>query len=137
LAELLAQRAGQFAQVDLGPQLLDDGPALRRTFDHALTLLQPGGVLVLQASGLSPAQARERLAAQTGAFWLSGWFSHRLGISAVLGLDAQGLPSREALPQEVRIVLRKVETSLAERTLARVAREDYALDDLLDAPAVA
>ncbi|MGY0195187.1 hypothetical protein ACWA7J_08930 [Leptothrix sp. BB-4] len=129
LAALLAREAGRHAQVDLGEQVLDASVATRRTFDHALTLLQPGGVLVLRVAGLSPAQARERLAAQTDAFWRSGWFRHRLAVDAVLALDAQGLPTRTATPDLLRIVLRKVETSLAERTLARVAREDYALDD--------
>ncbi|MDP4299682.1 hypothetical protein [Leptothrix discophora] len=129
VAALLAQRAGQCAQVDVGTLALDDSPALRRTFDHAMTLLQPGGVLVLRAPGLSPGQVRERLAAQTGAFWRSGWFGHRLALTSTLALDACGLPSREAVPHEVRVVLRKVETSLAERTLARVAREDYALPE--------
>ncbi|RZS56886.1 hypothetical protein [Sphaerotilus mobilis] len=147
LAELLAQGAGRLAQVDLGDlgdlgaignlgnlgnlgeRAPDTSAAATRIFDHALSLLRPGGVLVLRAKGLSPAQARERLAAQTDAFWRSGWFRHRLSVDAVLALDAQGLPSRDATPHAVRIVLRKVETSLAERTLARVAREDYALDD--------
>ncbi len=129
LAALLAREAGRHAQVDLGEQVLDASAATRRTFDHALTLLQPGGVLVLRVAGLSAAQARERLAAQTDAFWRSGWFRHRLAVDAVLGLDAQGLPSRSGVPDQLRLVLRKVETSLAERTLARVAREDFALDD--------
>lgn len=132
LDALLVRDAGHHAQIDLGVQPLDGSIASRRTFDHALTLLRPGGVLVLRAAGLDADETRARLAAQTDAFWLGGWFRHRLTVDALLGLDARGLPTREPRPAWQRVVLRKVETSLAERTLARVAREDYALDSALD-----
>lgn len=129
LATLLSQGAGRYAQIDIGEPAWDQGAATTRTFTHALTLLRAGGVLVLRLAGCSPAQARERLAAQTDAFWRSGWFGHRYAVDAMLSLDARGLPCRDAMPASVRVVLRKVETSLAERALARVAREDYALDE--------
>lgn len=61
----------------------------------------------------------------TDWFWYLGWFEHRFQATETHYLDAQLQPCAQAGAHFMRVRLRKIETSFAERTRARTLRADF------------
>lgn len=61
----------------------------------------------------------------TDWFWYLGWFEHRFQAADTIYLDAQLQPCAQAVAHFMRVRLRKIETSLTERTRARTLRADF------------
>lgn len=72
----------------------------------------------------------------TNGFWRAGWFTHRFELKALTWLDQQGQPCQQQEATLMRVILRKVTTTLRERNDARVMRADFGgLDeDLISLP---
>jgi len=60
----------------------------------------------------------------TDWFWYLGWFEHRFAVTASTWLDAQLKECGREQAAFMRLVLTKVETTLAERTAARTLQAD-------------
>jgi SAM-dependent methyltransferase len=58
-------------------------------------------------------------------FWYLGWFEHRLEVVQSEWLDAQLRPCRKELAAFMRLVMKKVVTSPAERLVARTMHSDF------------
>ncbi len=65
-------------------------------------------------------------------FWYLGWFEHRFEVRQSSWLDGALRPCTRNDAAFMRVVLAKVETTDAERTVARMMRADFGLPD--DAP---
>jgi hypothetical protein len=61
----------------------------------------------------------------TDWFWYLGWFEHRFELADSSYLDAQLKPCAREGAHFMRVRLRKIETSLEERTRARTLRADF------------
>lgn len=63
-------------------------------------------------------------------FWYLGWFEHRFELVRSLWLDLKLQPCAQASAAFMKVTLRKVETTLRERTTARVMQADFGgIDD--------
>jgi SAM-dependent methyltransferase len=62
-------------------------------------------------------------------FWYLGWFEHRFQIEDSLYLDLQLKPCEREQAAFMRVVLKKVNTTLKERTTARTFQPDLRLPD--------
>lgn len=58
-------------------------------------------------------------------FWYLGWFEHRFELADSTWLDMQLQPCAREDAAFMRVVLRKVETTLRERTVARTMQPDF------------
>lgn len=66
-------------------------------------------------------------------FWQLGWFEHRFHVEQFEYLDERNEACKREGASSMRVVLRKVETSPQERTLARTMQADFSIpDDLPD-----
>ena len=65
----------------------------------------------------------------TDWFWYLGWFEHRFAVDSSSWLDLQLKPCGREQAAFMRLVLRKVETTPAERTTARTMQSDLRLPD--------
>jgi hypothetical protein len=110
-----------------------DLPAL---MTRVLELLAPGGDFEIEVpyeKALTAWQDPTHLRAfnenswlyYTGWFWYLGWFEHRFDIAGSQWLDLQLAPCAKEQAAFMRLVLRKVETTLAERTHARTMQADF------------
>ena len=61
----------------------------------------------------------------TDWFWYLGWFEHRFEIAAFHWLDARLKPCEKPQAAFMKLTLRKVATTLQERTTARVMQADF------------
>ena len=70
----------------------------------------------------------------TDWFWYLGWFEYRFAVENSMYLDSQLRPCGKQAAAFMRLVLRKTETSDAERTAARTMQSELRLpDDAVDA----
>ena len=70
----------------------------------------------------------------TDWFWYLGWFEYRFAVENSMYLDSQLKPCGKQAAAFMRLVLRKTETSDAERTAARTMQSELRLpDDAVDA----
>ena len=63
----------------------------------------------------------------TDWFWYLGWFEHRFALDTSSWLDARLQPCGQETAHFMRVRLRKVRTTPAERTVARAMRPDFGL----------
>jgi SAM-dependent methyltransferase len=129
--------------------VLEHVPDLPQLMGNCLALLKLGGRMIIEVPYEHAATAWQdptHLRAlnekswlyYTDWFWYLGWFEHRFSVDQFGYLD-EGLKAcaRESAAF-MRVVLNKVETTVRERTTARVMRPDFALpDDLPPASAPA
>lgn len=107
---------------------------------NCLKLLRSGGRLAMElqlspggaGAGTAEQQLQRLLAPCTQHFWTLGWLDERFQLGHVGWLDAAGRPCVREQATRARVVLIKVGVSLRERLLARSAREDFGLPELMD-----
>ena len=103
---------------------------------NALELLEKGGILAIEVpyplagSGWQdPGQVRvldeESFSQFTDSFWNMGWFAHRFAIARLEYLDPKMAPCPREAAAFLRILLRKVATTVHERMRARVFGADF------------
>lgn len=111
-------------------------PDLPTLMSNLLALLKVDGVVEIDVPFAAtpntwpdPTQRRvldeNSWACCTDRFWEANCFSHRFEAGALQWLDDGGQPSSREAAAHMRIVLRKVEATLRERTLARTMRADF------------
>lgn len=99
-----------------------------RIFDFAFTLLGEGGELHWRlGTPIADDEHLEWMAPWTSRFWESGAFMHRLE-SRVSTKGGNSPQTPLANPTEAKLVLVKVATTLAERTVARMHLHDFGID---------
>jgi hypothetical protein len=128
---------GVAAVIEAGRLGLDE-PKLRTLLSNALSLLQPGGEFQLEVPGALGAElGAAEIAVQalhecigracSDYFCDLGWFEHRFELLENLPLDLDGKRCATERARFSRLLLRKVETSLRERTAARTRQTDLRL----------
>lgn len=116
--------------------VLEHVPDLVRTVTNCLNLLKVGGLFnVIVPYDLSygawqdPTHVRafnERSwLYYTDWFWYLGWFEHRFEIADFKWLDAQVKPCAKEQAAFMKLTLRKIATTVRERTVARTMRPDF------------
>ncbi|MCV2355933.1 glycosyltransferase [Paucibacter sp. B2R-40] len=122
----------QAGRLDLDERKL---PAL---LSNALRLLHVGGEFQLElpgAFGVEPVSSSFALLTQhecigracSDFFWSLGWFEHRFELLGNEPLDLDGRHCKSEQARFSRLLMRKVETSLRERTTARTKQTDLRL----------
>ena len=121
--------------------VLEHVPDLPTLMGNALQLLQDGGEFEIEVpyekaptAWQDPTHLRaineNSWLYYTNWFWYLGWFEHRFEIVAFQWLDARLKPCEKPLAAFMKLTLRKVATTLQERTTARVMQADFGgLDD--------
>ena len=126
-------QTARWGQVRLQPEAVDQielgtldpaDPHLVTLLATCLDLLTLDGVAVLRWPAAAGTGAIDRL---TTRFWQAGLLEHRFEVRHLGSLDERGAPCPREQAAWLRVVLVKVACTLAERTLARAAREDFAL----------
>ena len=116
--------------------VLEHVPDLPMLMGNLLRLLQVGGAVEIEVpyeKALTAWQDPTHLRAMnenswryyTGWFWYLGWFEHRFESVEMVWLDEQLQPCAQPQAAFMRVLLRKVETTLRERTTARTMQADF------------
>lgn len=116
--------------------VLEHVPDLPCLMTNLLALLQEGGVLDIEVpyeKALTAWQDPTHLRAMnenswlyyTDWFWYLGWFEHRFEPVQTGWLDTQLQPCPKDKAAFMKLSLRKIETTLRERTVARTMRPDF------------
>lgn len=124
------------AQVIYANNVLEHVGDLPQLMRNCLDLLTLGGEMVIEVpyeraptAWQDPTHVRalneNSWLYYTDWFWYLGWFEHRFLATETTYLDAQLQPGVQATAHFMRVRLRKIETSLAERTRARTLRADF------------
>jgi SAM-dependent methyltransferase len=127
-------------QLICGNNLIEKVVDLPALMGNCLQLLQTGGKLMLEtpyeratAAWQDPRHLRalneKSWLYYTEWFWRLGWFEHRFAICEFIYLDENMCVCEQAQAAFMRVLFEKVETNPQERTLARVMRADFALED--------
>jgi hypothetical protein len=121
--------------------VLEHVPDLPALMTNALELLADGGEFHIEVPyerALTAWQDPTHLRAlnenswlyYTSWFWYLGWFSHRFELVEMTWLDMQLQPCEQDLAAFMRVHLRKVTTSMRERSTARMMQADFGgIDD--------
>jgi SAM-dependent methyltransferase len=120
--------------------VLEHVPDLPQLMTNCLALLKTGGSFVIEVPYEHAATAWQdptHLRAlnekswlyYTDWFWYLGWFEHRFEVAQFGYLDEALRSAPRESAAFMRVVLKKIETTLRERTTARVMRADFALPD--------
>jgi SAM-dependent methyltransferase len=125
-------------QLDLlyANNVLEHVPDLPTLMGNALTLLKEGGEFQIEVpyeKALSAWQDPTHLRAlnenswlyYTDWFWYLGWFEHRFQIAEFKWLDTNCKPCEKPQAAFMKLSLRKIPTTLRERTTARTLRPDF------------
>ena len=116
--------------------VLEHVPDLPCLMTNFLELLKEGGELEVEVpyeKAMSAWQDPTHLRAMnmnswlyyTSWFWYLGWFEHRFEISYFQWLDAQVMPCHEDVAAFMKVKLKKVATTLHERSIARMMSPDF------------
>ncbi|HEX2541118.1 MAG TPA: methyltransferase domain-containing protein [Caldimonas sp.] len=120
--------------------VLEHVPDLPRLMGNCLALLAPGGEFHIEVpyeraptAWQDPTHVRamneNSWLYYTDWFWYLGWFEHRFTVDSSTYLDAQLKSCGREGAAFMRLVLRKVETTAAERTTARTLQSDLRLPE--------
>ncbi|GAB4115505.1 MAG: hypothetical protein Fur0014_17780 [Rubrivivax sp.] len=132
--------AGSVEQV-YANNVLEHVPDLPALMGQVLTLLQTGGRFDIEVpyeaaptAWQDPTHVRalneNSWIYYTQWFWYLGWFEHRFELEAFSWLDLKLQPCEKPQAAFMRVQLRKVETTVHERMVARTMRPDFGgLDD--------
>lgn len=127
--------AGQLDTV-YANNVLEHVPDLPQLMGNVLTLLKTGGRFIIEVpyeKALTAWQDPTHLRAlnenswvyYTDWFWYLGWFEHRFELQDFKWLDLKHQAVAREQAAFMRVVLRKVETTLRERVNARAMRPDF------------
>lgn len=116
--------------------VLEHVPDLPRLMTNVLALLKDGGVFEIEVpyeKALTAWQDPTHLRALNENswvyyaewFWYLGWFEHRFEMAASEWLDMQLNPSTKEQAAFMKVKLRKIATTLRERTVARTMQADF------------
>ncbi len=123
--------------------VLEHVPDLPELMGNCLKLLKTGGHFLVEVPyehALTAWQDPTHLRAlnekswlyYTDWFWYLGWFEHRFSVDNFVYLDDALRECERGKAAFMRVLLTKIETTMKERTTARVMRADFALpDDIL------
>lgn len=126
--------------------VLEHVPDLVTLMSQALALLKTGGRFEIEVpyeAALSAWQDPTHVRAlnenswiyYTQWFWYLGWFEHRFEVEQFVWLDARLQPCDQPQAAFMRVSLRKVETTVHERSVARTMQPDFGgLDDDIAMP---
>lgn len=124
--------------------VLEQVPVLPQLMSNVLALLKEDGRFLIEVPyehALTAWQDPTHLRAlnenswlhYTDWFWYAGWFEHRFKIAECQWLDMKLQPCAKEQAAFMKVDLRKVATTVRERTLARAMRPDFGgVDDDLD-----
>ncbi len=132
LAGTIELHEGSVARIHAGA-LLTQTSDLDTLMAQCLRLLQTGGEMhiVLPAGHGATAAGGPRMLDESSwvpyadAFWSLGWFTHRFELAALGWLDAEQRPCHKERATVLHLTLRKTETTLQERTVARTLQADF------------
>lgn len=127
--------AGSVEQV-YANNVLEHVPDLPALMGQVLALLQTGGRFDIEVpyeaaptAWQDPTHVRalneNSWIYYTHWFWYLGWFDHRFELEQFTWLDAKLQPCEKPQAAFMRVALRKVETTVHERTVARTMRPDF------------
>ena len=116
--------------------VLEHVPDLPRLMTNVLALLKDGGEFEIEVpyeksptAWQDPTHLRalneQSWQYYTGWFWYLGWFEHRFDIASAHWLDLQLQPCAKEQAAFMKVTLRKVPTTPAERTIARTMQADF------------
>ncbi|ODV11098.1 MAG: hypothetical protein ABT20_06650 [Rubrivivax sp. SCN 70-15] len=116
--------------------VLEHVPDLPALMTNVLALLKDGGEFQIEVpyeKALTAWQDPTHLRAlnenswlyYTDWFWYLGWFEHRFEIAESSWLDASLNPCRKENAAFMRVTLRRIPTTLRERTVARAMQADF------------
>jgi SAM-dependent methyltransferase len=145
------QLAAGSLEVIYANNVLEHVPDLPTLMTNALDLLADNGILAIEVpyeraatAWQDPTHVRamneNSWIYYTDWFWYLGWFDHRFTIAHFEYLDERLAPCQRERAAFMRVLLRKVATTLQERMNARVMRADFGPgfeDDGVPAPAAA
>ena len=125
--------------------VLEHVPDLPALMTNVLALLKEGGEFQIEVpyeKALTAWQDPTHVRAMnenswtyyTDWFWYLGWFDHRFEVAQSSWLDMQLRPCGKEAAAFMRVTLRKIPTTLRERTVARTMRADFGGVDEDDAP---
>lgn len=141
--QTLPTRFGGTVQLEAGSverlyanNVLEHVPDLPTLMTNALALLKDGGEFEIEVpyeKALTAWQDPTHVRAMnenswvyyTDWFWYLGWFEHRFEVAQSSWLDAHLKPCGQDKAAFMRITLRKIATTLRERTVARTMRPDF------------
>lgn len=121
--------------------VLEHVPDLPALMTNVLALLKEGGEFEIEVPyerSLAAWQDPTHLRAMnenswlyyTEWFWYMGWFEHRFEMTRSQWLDAKLKPCEKADASFMKVTLRKIVTTLSDRTAARTMRADFGgIDD--------
>lgn len=121
--------------------VLEHVPDLPTLMSNVLTVLAEGGEFEIEVpyeKALTAWQDPTHLRAMnenswlyyTEWFWYLGWFEHRFELVRSQWLNLKLQPCEHEAASFMRVVLRKIQTSLREKTVARTMRADFGgIDD--------
>ena len=120
--------------------VLEHVPSLTQMMTNALTLLKDGGRFEIEVpyehaatAWQDPTHVRalneNSWIYYSDWFWYMGWFEHRFEMIGSSYLDLKLQPCAKDSAAFMRVVLKKVETTARERTLARTMQADLRLPD--------
>jgi SAM-dependent methyltransferase len=127
--------------------VLEHVPDLPALMSNVLALLKEGGTFEIEVpyeKALTAWQDPTHVRAMnenswvyyTDWFWYLGWFEHRFEVAQSSWLDMQLKPCNKEAAAFMRMTLRKIPTTLRERTVARTMRPDFGgVEDDLDVAA--
>ncbi|MBV8380748.1 MAG: hypothetical protein JO369_08330 [Paucibacter sp.] len=150
----LRARARRGVEVELAPgaftrvqarQVLQQARDLPALMSNVLALLAPNGLFEIEvpvdgggAAWADPAAVRafndQSWVAFCDHFWTQRWTTHRFEQAGLTWLDAATAPCEKPQAVHMRVTLRKIETSLRERSRVRIMDPDFGglPDDLPD-----
>jgi hypothetical protein len=116
--------------------LLEDVGDLPCLMTNLLSLLKVNGRLELEMNDLQknpsiykrldhPFNASEIFSHYTELFWQVGWFDHRFEIENIQRIENMALKNIQNKSTSIKVSLRKIETTVQEKTAARVMMPDF------------
>jgi hypothetical protein len=120
----------------LANNVLEHVPDLPQLMTNVLDLLEDGGQFEIEVpyeKAVTAWQDPTHIRAMnenswtyfTDWFWYLGWFEHRFEVAQSMWLDAQLQPCGKESAAFMRVILKKVQTSPRERTIARTMQADF------------
>jgi hypothetical protein len=99
--------------------LLKEGGRIEMSLQNPQSISNPQKKLEASSKVL------EVLSQFTDYFWHSGWFNHRLEIESIKHTENPAYIYNQTKGQVLKVILKKVSTTLSEKTAARAMMTDF------------